>query len=238
MKKQLILRLCICFVVALCGMPLMAQGIFVYQKDGTKVKFPYERIDSIVAYNYGEDYEAVDLGLSVKWASCNVGAESPEEYGDYFAWGETSPKSIYVENNSTTYNLSLSRLKSLGIIDSDFNLTAAYDAATVNWGGNWRMPTYKEMKELLNKCTLEWTAQNGVNGCKVTGPSGNSIFFPATSLCSLPVHSGEGSNGFYWSATAFEHSGLSHRLYFESGYYDCTITYSRFYGFTVRPVSK
>ena len=237
MKKQLILRLCICFVVALCGMPLMAQGIFVYQKDGTKVKFPYERIDSIVAYNYGEDHEAVDLGLSVKWASCNVGAESPEEYGDYFAWGETTTKSSYSSSTSVTYGLSLSELESRGIIGSDGNLTAAYDAATANWGGSWRMPTLDEMKELLNDCTWEWTTQNGVEGHKVTGPNENSIFLPAAGYRNGTSFHGAGSYAYYWSAT-LSSNGIADYLSLNHLGLDRFLGKSpQNHGFTVRPVS-
>jgi hypothetical protein len=126
-------------------------------------------------------HEYVDLGLpsGTLWASCNVGATSPEEYGDYFAWGETSTKSDYTISNSITSGLSISELESRGIIDASGNLTAAYDAATANWGDKWRMPTLDEIKELVNQCTWEWTTQNGVNGCKVVGPNSNSIFLPA-----------------------------------------------------------
>ena len=180
---------------------------------------------------------AVDLGLSVKWACCNVGAESPEGYGDYFAWGETSPKSSCTESNTSTYGLSTSTLQSRGIIDANGNLTAEYDAATANWGSAWRMPTLDETEELRNKCTWEWTTQNGVYGRKVTGPSGNSIFLPAagcrydTSLFSV------GLEGVYWSATPYSNSYNAYDLYFRSGHYGW-YGYSRYYGHTVRPVSE
>ena len=242
MKNQLISRLCACLVVALCGLPLMAQGIIVCQKDGTKVKFSYEQIDSIVTYNHGEDEpvidsRVVDLGLSVKWASCNVGAESPEEYGDYFAWGETSPKSSYTESNSVTYGLSTSTLESRGIIDANGNLTAAYDAATANWGGNWRMPTLAEMEELIDNCTWEWTTQNGVYGRKVTGPNGNSIFLPAAGDRDDTSLYNAGSFGYYWSATPDSDSDIACSLYFKS--YDPDWSYSnRGLGRSVRPVSE
>ena len=254
MKKQLISRLCACLVVALCGMPLMAQGVIVYQKDGTKVKFPYELIDSIVTYNYGEDVEdepvtppatapagveAVDLGLSVKWASCNIGAESPEEYGDHFAWGETTTKSDYSSSSSVTYGLSLSELESRGIIGSDGNLTVERDAATASWGGSWRMPTLDEMKELLDNCTWEWTVQKGVNGRKVTGPNGNSIFLPAAGYRENTSFYSVESGGFYWSTVPYEdYSEYAHCLYFYSDYFGWNAPYNRFYGRTIRPVSE
>ena len=248
MRKSSLLRLCLCLAVALFELPLMAQGVIVYKTDGTQVKFPYEEIDSIVTYNVGGDVEdepvvsptdarAVDLGLSVKWASCNVGAESPEEYGDYFAWGETTTKSDYSSSTSVTYGLSISELESRGIIGADGNLTAAYDAATANWGGNWRMPTLDEMKELLDECTWEWTTMNGVYGRKVTGPNGNSIFLPAAGYRYDTSLYFAGSGGYYWSATPGSGSNCAYYLFFYSGNGGWD-GYYRYYGFTVRPVSE
>ena len=182
--------------------------------------------------------DAIDLGLSVKWASCNVGANSPEEYGYYFAWGETTAKSSYTDANSVTYDLSTSALKSRGIIDAAGNLTSAYDAATANRGDKWRMPTENEMKELINQCTWEWTSVNGVNGQLVTGPNGNSIFLPVAG-CRLDTSlNGAGSYGFYWSASP----------YGNYGYYACSLRFysgdyfwyngDRYHGQAVRPVSE
>ena len=182
---------------------------------------------------------AVDLGLSVLWASCNVGANSPEEYGDYFAWGETTTKSDYSSSTSVTYGLSISELKSRGIIDADDNLTAAYDAATANWGNKWRMPTLDEMKELVDKCTWAWTTQNGVKGRKVTGPNGNSIFLPAAGYRFKASLDYAGSYGYYWSATTYggAYDNNAYGLYFNSGGYDRSNIY-RSYGLAVRPVSE
>ena len=117
-------------------------------------------------------HEYVDLGLSVKWATCNVGANKPEDYGDYFAWGETETKSSYRENNSITYGKNY----------SDIGGRSRYDAARANWGGTWRLPTKAELEELENKCTWKWTTQNGVNGYKVTGPNSKSLFLPAANI--------------------------------------------------------
>ena len=128
-------------------------------------------------------YVFIDLGLpsGLKWATCNVGASSPEDYGDYFAWGETSTKSTYTASNSLTYGLSISELQSQGYIDGSGNLTSSHDAATANWGGSWRMPTREEQQELVDECTWKWTImQSGKNGYKVTGPNGNHIFLSAT----------------------------------------------------------
>ena len=178
---------------------------------------------------------AVDLGLSVYWASCNVGADTPEEYGDYFAWGETITKSDYRSSTSVTHGWSNYKLESLGIIDADGNLTAEYDAATANWGDSWRMPTLEEFKELRNNCTWEWTTQSGVYGHKVIGPNGNFIFFPAAGYRSYTSLDGAGSSGRCWSATVDSH-GYAYRLSFYSYYYGWFYD-TRFYGFTVRPVS-
>lgn len=182
---------------------------------------------------------AVDLGLSVKWASCNVGAESPEEYGDYFAWGETTTKSSYDKSNSITYEKAHDGLKSSGIIDSYGNLTAAYDAATANWGGNWRMPTQTEIIELLDNCTCTWTTQNGINGYLVSSKTnGNSIFLPAAGVRDGTNFYVRGSGGYYRSATLGEFGNDNAcSLIFNSGGSTWNGSY-RFRGFPVRPVTE
>lgn len=183
--------------------------------------------------------EAVDLGLSVKWASCNVGANSPEGYGKYFAWGETVVKSNYSTSNSLTYGASFSDLKLYGVV-YDGSLTAEYDAATVNWGENWRMPTLDEIKELTNKCTWERFEFNGVPGCRITGPNGNSIFLPASGVYRDDYQDGSllydvGFDGYYWSSTPHDHSIYSYSLCFNSDGYEWTYG-NRYQGRTVRPV--
>lgn len=153
-------------------------------------------------------YTWVDLGLSVKWATMNVGATKPEEYGDYFAWGETTTKSTYnwstykhcqgSENTLTKYNTN----GGYGTVDNKTQLELTDDAARANWGGSWRMPTDAEMTELRNNCTWSWTTQNGVMGYKVTSKSnGNSIFLPAAgSRFDSSLHLA-GSTGNYWSSS-------------------------------------
>ena len=178
----------------------------------------------------------VDLGLSVKWATCNVGAEAPEEYGNYYAWGETSTKYEYNSSNSLTDGLTKSELRTQGYIDEADNLTAQHDAAATNWGGNWRMPTYDELNELITDCTWTWTTQNSVNGYKVTGPSGASIFLPAAGLRGTSLYPA-GSYGEYWSSTLEEgfFSDGGNKLDFNSGSVDVGLG-GRDYGCTVRPV--
>ena len=155
------------------------------------------------------DYEYVDLGLSVKWATCNVGANSPEEYGDYFAWGELEPKETY--NWSSAYKWCKGSLKTLtkyntnssyGSVDNKTVLGATDDAAHANWGGSWRMPTDAEMTELREQCTWTWTTENGVNGYKVTSKTnGNSIFLPAAGYRWDGSLNYAGSSGSYWSSS-------------------------------------
>ena len=182
-------------------------------------------------------HEYVDLGLSVKWATCNVGANSPEEYGQYFAWGETSHKAEYTDENCLTYRLSKSELRSKGYIDSEGNLTPKYDAARANWGGNWRMPTKTEMQELIDKCTWTWTTQNGVKGYKFTGPNGNSIFLPATGERRWSSLYDAGSDGYYWGSTPGESSfGSAYYLIFGSSYHGVYYGECRDDGRSVRPV--
>ena len=191
--------------------------------------------------NYSETnhngHEYVDLGLSVKWATCNVGTTSPEGYGDYYAWGETSSKAEYKEENCTTYGLGYSQLQSQGYIDNSGNLTAQYDAATANWGGDWRMPTKAEQEELLNNCTWTWTTQNGVKGYKVTSKmNGNSIFLPAAGYRYGSSLYNAGSFGYYWSSTPSESfSYYAYCLIFNSSDHYMSY-YSRGSGQSVRPV--
>ena len=137
--------------------------------------------------------EWVDLALpsGLKWATCNLGATTPEEYGDYFAWGETEPKSGYTADNSATYK------KAIGDISGDLR----YDAARKNWGNSWRIPTEAEFSELISNCTWTWTTQNNVNGYRVTGVNGNSIFLPAASCCVGSSLSSRGEYGNYWAST-------------------------------------
>ena len=183
-----------------------------------------------------EGHEYVDLGLSVKWATCNVGATTLEGYGDYFAWGETSTKETYDDDNCPTYGLSISELQSQGYIDSEGNLTAQYDAATANWGGDWRMPTYGELNELRTKCTWTWTTQNGVNGYKVTGPSGASIFLPAAGCRSGSSLYYAVSNGDYWSSTPDDDYDIrAYGLGFDSSNHYMSYN-GRYDGQSVRPV--
>ena len=174
----------------------------------------------------------VDLGLSVKWATCNVGASSPEDNGDYFAWGETSTKSSYGPRNSKTFGKSS--------YNYDIGGDASLDAARANWGGTWRLPTKAEVQELKDKCTWEWTTQ-GKKGCKVTGPSGRFIFLPSAGCRSGSLLLENGLYDIkYWTSTPQEGDALGHAAY-DFLFYDPQRDGRgalRGNGFSVRPVSE
>ena len=204
--------------------------------------------------------EAVDLGLSVKWASFNLGATEPEEYGEYYAWGETEPYYIrgwnsliwkpgkesgycwesykwcmgsdntltkYCEKSSFGYN---------GFTDDKAVLELEDDAAHVNLGGNWRMPTAAEMNELREKCTRTWTTQNGKKGYMMTGQNGNSIFLPAAGEWSHTSYTNS-DRGYYLSSSLYEsNSNTAKDFFFDSGVFASNSKYSRYYGHSIRPV--
>ena len=171
-----------------------------------------------------ENHECVDLGLSVKWATCNVGANKPEDYGDYFAWGETKPKKSY---SSLNYFYK----------DNLTTLPLSADAARANWGGSWRMPTRAEQDELREQCTWRWTTQNGVKGYMVTSKkNGKSIFLPAAGSRYVSSLLNAGSYGYYWSSSlSTSNTSDAYCLYFDSSYVDWYF-YDRYYGRSVRPV--
>ena len=184
---------------------------------------------------------AVDLGLSVKWATCNVGATSPQDFGDFFAWGEIKPKSTYTWNNykwGSSYNLTKycyhsnwGRVDNIGILES------VDDAATVEWGNEWRIPTSAEMQELINKCNWTWTTLGGINGYEVTSKSnGNSIFLPAAGYYDQSSHTKSASEGNYWSANigGYNPHG-AYSISFKSGSMS-TSEYTRYMGCSIRPV--
>ena len=188
-----------------------------------------------------ENYvHAVDLGLSVKWACCNVGATAPEGYGGYYAWGETEEKSYYDWNTYKYYIGTMTKYCTdsyYGTVDNKTTLEPTDDVATVKWGGAWRMPTAEEQEELCRYCTCEWTTLNGVNGWRVTGPNGNSIFLPAAGhRGGTGVSELQGSYGCYWSSSLVSsYIYYAFNLNFGIGGpgWDSS---GRCYGRTVRPV--
>ncbi|MBR6129706.1 MAG: BspA family leucine-rich repeat surface protein [Bacteroidaceae bacterium] len=173
-----------------------------------------------------DEHDYVDLGLpsGTLWATCNVGAENPEDYGDYFAWSETTTKDVYddfVENYVK-------------------ELDAAHDAATSNWSSGWQMPSIDQFGELINSdyTTTEWTIVNGVNGRKITSNiNGNSIFLPAAGANNNSVYD-DGIKGWYWSRSHDNHRGFAQCLSFDSNDIDNGWLGICSQGFTVRPVRK
>ena len=173
-------------------------------------------------------HEWVDLGLNVKWATMNVGASSPSDYGSYFAWGETRPKSKYTYDNCVTWYKDL----------KDISGNSSYDATRSNWGGSWRLPTKSELEELKNKCKWAWTTQGGHKGYKVTGPNGNSIFLPAAGWRGGTSTYDIGVGGNYWSSTPDGSSGLNA---YDLGFNDDRRGVNwgcRLYGHSVRAVAE
>ncbi|MBP5422289.1 MAG: hypothetical protein IJ916_06080 [Paludibacteraceae bacterium] len=212
-----------------------------------------EEVDPIVdgasvSGNVG-NYNYVDLGLSVKWATYNIGASKPSEYGDYFAWGETKTKDSFLENNykwckNTHNNITKYCLDSgKGSVDNKSTLDKEDDAASVNWGDSWRMPTLKEQKELIDGCTWEWTSDfnnSGIAGAIATSKkNSNTIFFPAAGYSMDLFFVATKSSGLYWSSTLDENSIMADIFGFRS---ECTelnnYAESREYGLTIRAVTK
>ena len=190
----------------------------------------------------GHDW--VDLGLSVKWATCNVGALNPEEYGNYYAWGETEEKNKYDWSTYKWCNGTYTTLTKYctdgiyGTFDNKTTLDPEDDVAYVKWGGGWRIPTLKEQEELLNDCKWTWTTQNGVEGYKVTSKiNGNSIFLPATGYRTGMGCYYEGSRGYYWSRQIdhYDDCNAYHLNVFDGGRSDCDRRYN---GHSVRPVCE
>ena len=201
--------------------------------------------------------EAVDLGLSVKWSSVNLGASKPEDYGAYFAWGETIMKSDFTWENYTfrtsgdSYdNVKFSKYNTKDTCGPVDNITTLHrgemagetvdDVARAKWGGNWRMPTNAEFEELLEKCNKEMTTYNGEKGYKFTSkknPS-NWIFLPAAGYRDGTVLYDAGTIGIYWSSSLYtDDPDYAWGLYFFSDYVG-TDRYDRYYGLSVRPVSE
>ena len=173
-------------------------------------------------------HEYVDLGLSVKWATCNVGAEKPSDYGDYYAWGEIETKDDYSPETSSTTGKEI----------SDFSGNPEYDVAAAKWGGTWRMPTADEFTELINNCTMESAEQDGVLGVKVTGPNGNSIFLPLGGSWVRFLEPTQDFAGYYWSSSPYG-DNLERATYLFVQDFGSSITFfnNRHIGLNVRPVS-
>ena len=212
--------------------PQTTYYVRAYVTNAAGTSYGKQKTFTTKASNIINGHEYVDLGLSVKWATCNVGAETPERYGNYYAWGEVETKSEYTQANSLRYRKKI----------SDFSGNPTYDVASFNWGGDWRMPTRNEILELKNNCTWIFTTQNGVKGCKVEGPNGNSIFIPAAGYYDESSLKAANIGGYYWSSTpenndSYYITANCFYLEVEDSYHSVTANY-RNRGFAIRPVIK
>lgn len=201
--------------------------------------------------NTHNNHEFVDLGLSVKWATCNVGASRPEDYGDYYMWGETktSPEYTwatykYCEGDDEEKQTKYCTKKGWGykkFVDNKTVLEPSDDAACVNWGGDWRTPTIQEFRELRNKCDWSWCEMNGIMGYKVTskvsGYEGRFIFLPTGGYYGGSSIGGKGKKGYYWSSTLeSDDPENAYGLKFEKDGTNLDWTDNRCDGRTIRPV--
>ena len=208
-------------------------------------------ITSVYNILLGNVHEYVDLGLpsGTLWATMNVGANSPEDYGDYFAWGETAPKDVYGVSTYKWFDSSSHKLTKYctnssdghnGFVDDKTELDPEDDAATANWGEMWRMPSLEQIQELANNCTTQWTTINEVNGVLFTSNiNGASLFVPAAGYHENQVLSNAGFSGSYWTRTLYSHLPLgAFNLFFvqNQNYVQPTLTGERTRGHSVRAV--
>ena len=245
MRKKIFVSIILSLVMA----NVYGQKVIVHLTSGTNVPYDASEVSEIT-FEEADEHDYVDLGLSVKWATCNLGALTPSEYGNYYAWGETATKTEYSKNTYAYYNSSTRAYTDIG---TDISGTA-YDAAHVILGGNWRMPTYTEWEELRNtgNCSWELTQMDGVNGYKVTskkaGYTDKSIFLPAAdardeiSIGSASSYSyGSASSysyGSYWSSSLYEYYSFDARyLNFNGSTHDMNRG-DRYFGRSVRPVTE
>jgi hypothetical protein len=218
------------------------------KSDGTGISYKIRQEliinKDITLYAQWDNHKYVDLGLSVKWATCNVGADAPEQYGDYYAWGEINPKEMY---DWSTYKWCEGAWNTLtkycnngdyGKKDYMTSLREADDVALVKWGSTWRMPTEDETYELVVQCTWKWITQNGVNGYKVTSKTnGNSIFLPASGSRWESSHYHAGIQGRYWTKSLNDSNPENAAcLSFQSGSVSAHSTNTRAAGYPIRPV--
>lgn len=188
---------------------------------------------------------AIDLGLpsGTKWACCNVGAGKPEGYGGYYAWGETEKKDVYNEvtyqyctGNDTDGDGYYDNNVSFQNLGSDIAGTQ-YDVAHVKWGGSWVMPSFDQMKELIDNTTRSWTTLNGINGCLFKGTNGGCVFLPAAGSW-YDYLTYVGNSGYYWSGTqSTSYSGSAYDFFFNSVRAECYSS-MRSGGRSIRPVSR
>lgn len=266
MKRYILFTLSLLF--ALLGQAQKTKTFVFHHKGQNVLSVPVSQVDSIVfVEEFDEDQkdsipdipkpnvdcDPVDLGLSVKWAPFNIDATKPEEFGGYYTFGALNTQETYDETGLLNERRNLT-YEEREVMDNLPDISgSAIDVATKKWGGLWRIPTWKEWQELCGECTWEWTTLNEVNGMKVTGPNGNSIFLPATGFMDDTSYYGEGdglrrSGEFAAYSTSYTISkgwgslGGVCGMYFKSGFRECTADdlhrymSATWYGRVVRPV--
>ena len=204
-------------------------------------------IDIILHPATDEEHEWVDLGLpsGTLWATCNVGANSPEESGDYFAWGETEPKESYTwetykwfyDRNGWPCCTKYCTNELDGTVDNKTELDPEDDAASINWGPSWRMPSQRQIFELCDQCIREVTTINGVQGIRFIGPNGNMVFLPLAGYYNKDTLNTAGTQGYYWTRSLLESlSSNAHDLSLSRYFFETWDYHDRYLGYTVRPV--
>ena len=214
-----------------------AQSVLIKLSDNRTVVYNVNKVENIsfTENNCADNYEYVDLGLpsGTLWATCNIGAESPEDYGDYFAWGETEPKTSF---GWSTYSFGTKdNLSKYTSNDGIEELLPEDDAAVANWGSEWKIPSKEQLEELINSnyTTTVWTTQNGVTGRLITSKSnGKSIFLPAAGYYFNDNYKEAGNQGNYWSRTLYNNLNAC-QLNIKQGYVGVL---ERGYGMSIRPV--
>lgn len=210
----------------------MKRSIYLMLLVGLTTPSLYSQVDNNLCPD-DQHPHMIDLGLpsGTKWACCNVDATKPEDFGGYYAWGETETKDSYEWETYTYYNDNDGFI----FIGEDIAGTQ-YDVAHVKWGGSWRMPTNEQQKELREYCSWTWTKQNGVNGMLVTGPNGGTVFLPAAGIRWDDGLYDEGEYGYCWSSSLYPYyEYYAYFLYFNSDYWYWYYDY-RYGGFSVRAV--
>ncbi|MBD5268377.1 MAG: hypothetical protein HDS45_02090 [Bacteroides sp.] len=185
--------------------------------------------DEIIPFNDPNvelGHKWVDLGLSVNWAQCNIGAKIPSEQGFYYAWGERGVKQSYSQYNSETSNVKLSEISG----------NDQYDTATSQWKGHWRMPTSAEFQELKNNCQWRWKIRDGISGFEVIGPNGNSIFLPASGVMVGSELNDLNETGDYWTSSPQPNRNSYSYIFDFSKEEKSLVPVERHLGASIRPV--
>ena len=235
MKKTVLLLACLLLTAASAS----AQNYYrVHKTNGEVVKYEASEVEYI---DFLVTVQPVDLGLpsGTLWSPVNLGADTEDEIGDFYAWAETTTKDVFTLNNYAYY-INGSSWNVIDIGTKNIAGMEAYDAATAQWGNGWQMPTVEQFTELMTKCTVEWVQVNESFGRRFTGPNGNSIFLPAAGRISLrndePYNDQLNKFGYYWSANMYEYNNRNaETLYFSEGMQK-TNYFAREGGHSIRPV--